>query len=285
MPQRLARRHPVVWVVHEQLVDEVYALHAAVRDELLDAATLLGGEVEVHVLRPLLHLRQQVRRWRADDVVDLLDLVQLIGARKQWEQADDLEKHAPHTPHIHLIVVVAVRQQALGRAVPPRGDVLRVGLLAVDAAATPKVCQLQAVVHDEDVLGLDVAVEDPVAMHMVHGLYQLVHVGLHAVLRDVVAAPANQLVDVHIHELEHQRQAPRGLVVQHLQQLDDVGVWGQPPQRLDLAQVVHLVQGVEVILHALDGDVLAVLDALRLQHLTERAFALLGHQAVLVHPG
>lgn len=42
------------------------------------------------------------------------------------------------------------------------------------------------------------------------------------------------------HELKHKCQAPCGLVVQHLQQLDDVGVRGQPPQRLDLTQVVDL---------------------------------------------
>lgn len=33
-----------------------------------------------------------------------------------------------------------------------------------------------------------------------------------------------------------------GASLEHLEQLDDVGVGGQPPQRLDLAQVVHLEQ-------------------------------------------
>lgn len=43
----------------------------------------------------------------------------------------------------------------------------------------------------------------------------------------------------------------------------------------------YLLEGVEVVLHALDGDILAVLDALRLEHLREGALALLGHQPVL----
>ena len=42
----------------------------------------------------------------------------------------------------------------------------------------------------------------------------------------------------------------------------------------------HLIERVEVVLHALDGDVLAILDALRLEHLREGALALFADQAV-----
>ena len=96
--------------------------------------------------------------------------------------------------------------------------------------------------------------------------------------------------------------AYRRLVVEHLAQLDDARVRRESPQRLDLAQVVdlwrrssgpgqawallaasarrvalgrdgwgtgrrHLLEAVKVILHALDGNILAILDALRLQDL------------------
>jgi hypothetical protein len=40
-----------------------------------------------------------------------------------------------------------------------------------------------------------------------------------------------------------------------------------------------------MILHALDGNILAVLDALRFEHLTEGALALFGNQAVLCSCG
>jgi hypothetical protein len=43
----------------------------------------------------------------------------------------------------------------------------------------------------------------------------------------------------------------------------------------------HLVDAVEVVFHALDGHVLAILNALRLEHLAEGPLALLGDQAVL----
>ena len=119
-----------------------------------------------------------------------------------------------------------------------------------------------------------------VAVHVVHRLDQLVHVAPDPVLRQVVPPPADQLVDVHVHQLEDEREPARGLVVEHLAELDHARVRRQPPQRLDLAQVVHLVERVEVVLHALDRDVLAILDALRLEHLGEGALALLADQAV-----
>ncbi len=67
---------------------------------------------------------------------------------------------------------------------------------------------------------------------------------------------------------------------------DPVGVVGlggraEATQRRDLAEVVDLVYGVEVVLHALDGDVLARLDALGLEHFGEGALADLRNQPVL----
>lgn len=47
------------------------------------------------------------------------------------------------------------------------------------------------------------------------------------------------------HELKHKRQPACGLVIQHLQQLDDVGVRRQAAQRLDLTQVVDLQGGMK----------------------------------------
>lgn len=75
------------------------------------------------------------------------------GTRSQWCK---LCAHScmAHTLCAAVGVVVASH--------PPCGNVLGVGLFGVDATARPKVCQLEAIIHDEDVLGLDVAVEDAV---------------------------------------------------------------------------------------------------------------------------
>ena len=54
--------------------------------------------------------------------------------------------------------------------------------------------------------------ENAIAVHVVHRLEQLPHVALGALLRHIVAAPPNQLVDVHVHQLKHEGQAPRRLI-------------------------------------------------------------------------
>ena len=77
-------------------------------------------------------------------------------------------------------------------------------------------------------------------MHVVHRLEQLIHVVLDALLLQVLPPPTDELIDVHIHQLEDQRQPARGLIIQDLAQLDHPRVGRQPAQRLDLSQVVHL---------------------------------------------
>ena len=66
------------------------------------------------------------------------------------------KEDAAHTPHVHLLSVVTICQEALRGAIPPRGDVLCVRLLAVDPPAAAKVCQLEALIDNQDVLRLDV---------------------------------------------------------------------------------------------------------------------------------
>ena len=56
-----------------------------------------------------------------------------------------------------------------------------------------------------------------------------------------------------------------------------MSVGGQAPERLDLAQVVHLLETAEKVLHALDCDVFTGFDALGFEHLAESAFALFGY--------
>lgn len=63
-------------------------------------------------------------------------------------------------------------------------------------------------------------------------------------------------------------------------EFDDMWVRGEAANGLNFAQVVDLVQGVEVSLHALDGEVLASFDALGLEHFAECAFPFLGDESI-----
>ena len=74
---------------------------------------------------------------------------------------------------------------------------------------------------------------------------------------------------------QRQRPAPRRLREQQLQHLDS-GITAQRDAR------AHLLNAVELVLHAFYGRVAPCLDALRLEHLRERAFALPRDQAVPV---
>ncbi|KAL3917804.1 MAG: hypothetical protein SGPRY_006260, partial [Prymnesium sp.] len=65
--------------------------------------------------------------------------------------------------------------------------------------------------------------EDAVTVHVVHRFEQLVHVALDPSFGQVVSSPADELVDVHVHQLEDQSEPAGRLVVQHLAELDDAG--------------------------------------------------------------
>lgn len=82
---------------------------------------------------------------------------------------------------------------------PSRGDIFCIRLLRVHPTTASEICKLQAVVHDEDVFGLDVSMENAIAMHMVHAFHQLPHAISNKVLRQVMAPASNELIDVHIH--------------------------------------------------------------------------------------
>ena len=64
----------------------------------------------------------------------------------------------------------------------------------------------------------------------------------------------------------------------YLQQLDNVGMWRQAPEGLNLSQVVHLVQRIKVVLHAFDGHVFTILDGLSLKHcVAKQIYIMCGH--------
>eukprot|EP01048_Picozoa_sp_COSAG05_P004129 COSAG05_NODE_212_length_13942_cov_18.039659_3_plen_110_part_00 len=88
-------------------------------DELRHAASAGLREIEVRVRAVSLELLEQLLGGGAQNFVDFVALVELIRAREQRKEADYLEEHAANGPDIHLVVVVPVRQQALGGTIPP----------------------------------------------------------------------------------------------------------------------------------------------------------------------
>ena len=150
------------------------------------------------------------------------------------------------------------------------------------------------VLHEQNVLGLDVSVEDSVPVHVINRLKQLIHVVFDPVLGQIVAFALDCIIHIHVHEFEDECESSRRFIAKRKKcrlallnkcfnlledfiELDDLRVRTEPTQRLDLSQIIDLLDCVEVVLHALDGDVLAGLDTLSLEHFREGSFTFLGY--------
>ena len=64
----------------------------------------------------------------------------------------------------------------------------------------------------QNVFRLDVSMEDTVPVHMVDGLYELIHIVLDPILRQVVSLSFDGIIHIHVHELKDQRQSTRWLI-------------------------------------------------------------------------
>lgn len=69
--------------------------------------------------------------------------------------------------------------------------------------------------------------ENSIFVHVINGLDYLVHVELDSGFRQVVATAFYGFVHVHVHQLEDEGQATRGLIVEYLVQCDNIGVRGK----------------------------------------------------------
>ena len=88
---------------------------------------------------------------RSDDAHDQIQLVHVIFPRKERLSPEQLGEDTTDAPHIDSARVLGAREQQLGRAIPPRHDVLRheLGRLRVHerGARQSKVTNLQIAVR------------------------------------------------------------------------------------------------------------------------------------------
>jgi hypothetical protein len=107
-----------VRVVNKHLQNDVLGVCGHVGNQLLDTHKLLGLKVKLHVGRMLLEVIEQLLPWRSHDVVNLVDLIKLIVPGEKREQGEHLKENTARTPDVHLVPIVTVCEQALGRSVP-----------------------------------------------------------------------------------------------------------------------------------------------------------------------
>lgn len=77
-------------------------------DQFSNASSFDVREVELHVSCIFLEIVQKTLIRRAEDIVDLMHLVNLIIARKQGEERNDLKKNTANTPKVHFVTVVSI---------------------------------------------------------------------------------------------------------------------------------------------------------------------------------
>ena len=90
----------------------------------------------------------------SENVMNFVHLVEFVVAGEEWEQSENFEVDAADTPVVHLVIVVAVSEEALGRSVPSGRDVLCEGRLGVDSATGPEVSQFDLIVFYQNVLSM-----------------------------------------------------------------------------------------------------------------------------------
>ena len=54
----------------------------------------------------------------------LVDLVKLVIARKKRKKGQNLEVDTAHPPVVHLVIIIAVREQTFRRPIPSSTDIL-----------------------------------------------------------------------------------------------------------------------------------------------------------------
>lgn len=203
MLQQSLRGYSELRMISQSLGEDVDAVNAEHRDQLVKSHRGLLGKLNVEAA--MLEQFEDLLRWRPEDDVNLVQLVELAVAWEKRGERENLVEATSERPNVHLRSVVSRGQQAFRCAVPASRDVSRARVRNVGGTNGPQICQLNQfrapvivaarACADQDVLGLDVTVEDAAAMQMVQAQHQLIQEALALVLRQRLLA----VLDVVVH--------------------------------------------------------------------------------------
>mmetsp|Transcript_6969 Transcript_6969/g.11900 ORF Transcript_6969/g.11900 Transcript_6969/m.11900 type:complete len:480 (+) Transcript_6969:118-1557(+) len=280
--QGLRGRDALGGVVLQEPVHEVEACGA---ERGLAAAEGLRGEevaqlVQRAQLEPELLRAGELRVPRpallvggAQDLKDLGELFHLPLSRKERLTGDELRKDAPDAPHVDRGGVLAGAQEQLGRPVPQRHHHVGVGadgalVLAGQAEVADGDLARVAV---EQVRGLQVPVDVPAAVHVLHAAQDLQQQPLDLGRGEGLAHLVHEGLQVVVHVLHHHVHLVHAAAHHHLLHLHDVRV-------LEAEQHVRLAQGRDG--EALLRRVPAHLHLLERDDLPRAAVACAEHDAV-----
>eukprot|EP00960_Hanusia_phi_P076503 768570-Hanusia_phi.AAC.3 len=217
---------------------------------------------------------------RAQDGAYLEEDICLGGPREQRAQHHQLHHHASDSPDIDRSTVARASEQDLGGPVPAGRDVICLRRPRERLLCQAEVCDFGDVPTDEDVFGLDVAVEVAAFVHVTEALQHVKHVVADRALWEGPPPALAELVEVLLEELEDEIQDI--LLFDHLFEPDNV-------RMLHLAQDLHLLERHALLpravlpLHPLHSDHLPSGLVGSLEDLSVRPIPQLLHHAISVH--
>jgi len=210
-----------------------------------------------------------------------MNLIDLVFACEERCFGENLEENAADGPNIHFIPIEAVSKQALWRPVPTCRDVLGVRHLGVHPLTRPEISEFNSVIFKENIFGLDIPMEDALAVHVLDRLQQRVDVLLHLGLGNEVRLRLGRIQQVHFHQFENKCKSASRLVVQDFVQVDNVRVRHKVLKGQYFSAVINLVDRCEEVFHAFYSVELSSPDALRFKNLRVGALSFFRNESVL----
>jgi len=216
--QGLTCRDSLGGVVREHFGEEIEAVGVQVRHRLLEGPGLPAGEVSL-VVGEGGDARPDVLGRGSKGPEDFENLVDFRVAREEGVAGDHLGEDAANAPDIDGDGVVLAAEEDLRGAVPEGDDLVCVGPDGDSKGpGEPKVGQLEgAVLANEEIVGLEVAVEDAACVAVVNALEHLVQEALGVdEVRGGGLGHVHVLLQVTVEEFEHQVEL--GVVVNDINQ-------------------------------------------------------------------
>ncbi len=161
--------------------------------------------VGLHVGGFGLELVEELGRWGPKDFVDSVYLIEFAGPVEERVLGDHLKEHTSVPPDVHFGVIISIGHEALRRSIPSGGNILSIGVLAVNSLTRTKISQLNDIASNQHIFGFDIPVEDAFFMYVGDGLEEEVHVVLDFLHGEVFAFDQT-FVQVLFHEFEDEGQ-------------------------------------------------------------------------------
>ena len=236
MSESLFRSDSLLRVQIHHLVEKVESLGSAVREGVLQVLWLrVHLELEVAPLLQLVVEGAVILGGSAEDAEGTVENLVVAFAEVDGLGLHELAEQASQRPHVNAQQVIFTSQNDLGCPVPETHDAVTLpSLQEARLLGKSKVGQLEhPVAGDQNVFGLDVAMEDHFAVQDVDGLEQLHHNVLDLLPLQGSAPLLETREESALAELEHavdfvRLRAP---LLQDIEQSDEIGVFGQLLQK------------------------------------------------------